>query len=323
MGEMGNMFRLIMLVLLIGLTANSYAQSGDKLFMDGQQLQQTMTISSQKSAIKKFQAAKVVYTTTDKKKMCDNQISICNKNIASLSRKSNPSKKEKKSPVPEKIEFSLSQNKIEFDGDKAGSVNIKVEAASTDWKFTVTSGVGGMDNFLKVTRSDDAKSIDISTEANDKTLTREQLINVDCGDKRESITVKQKGKAVTLSTNTNQLEFGLKGGNKSVEIYTNSDSIIASNNDLTWYIESMPDWVETNVEVKKKKGVLGNAISAIKKTVVGSSSAASEEGVKISNIKVVVKGLEKSNPTYNSGRKGEIVFASQDKRYRVTVIQQK
>lgn len=319
---MGNTFRLIVLVLMMSLSANSYAQSGDKLFMDGQQLQQTMTVASQKAAIKKFQAAKVVYTTADKKKMCDNQISICNKNIASL-RKGGSSGKEQQAHTPQKIVFSLSQNKVEFDGDKVGSVNIKVEASSTDWSFTVPSGLDGMGNFLQVTRSSDAKSIDISTKANDKTLTREQLINVDFGDMRESIKVKQNGKAVTLSTNINQLEFGLKGGNKSVEIYTNSDSVIASNNDLTWYIESKPDWVETNVEVKKKKGLFGNAFSAIKEAVTGSASAASEEDVKISNIKVVVKGLAKSSPDYSSGRKGEIVFASQDKRYRITVIQQK
>ena len=320
---MSNIFRAILMALFFSLSANSYAQSGDKLFMEGQQLQQTMTISSQRAAIKKFQAAKVIYTTADKKKMCDNQISICNKNIRYI-RNDGPVKgAAKKSETPDKVAFSLSQNIVEFEGDEPGTVNIKVEAPSTDWSFNVPAGVEGMDNFLQVTRSNDAKSINISVGINEKTLMREQSIDVDFGDKREVITVKQKGKAVTLSTNSNQLEFGLKGGNKSLEIYTNSDSIIASNNDLTWYVESKPDWIETMVVVKKKKGVFGSAFSALKKAVTGSASAASEEDVKISNVKVSAKALAKSDAAYNLGRKGEIVFASQDKRYRVVVIQQK
>ena len=80
--------------------------------------------------------------------------------------------------------------------------------------------------------------------------------NVDLDDCRETINIIQKGKPVTLSINKSVLEFGLKGGNKNIELYTNSDSIIADNNNLTWYVESKPDWVETGVEVKKKKGIL-------------------------------------------------------------------
>ena len=149
------------------------------------------------------------------------------------------------------------------------------------------------------------------------------MVNVDFGDKREVVTVRQFGKPVTLSTNANQLTFGLKGGNKTLEIYTNSDSIITSNNDLTWYIESKPDWIVTKVEVKKKKGFFGSAFSALKEAVSGSASAASEEDVKISNLKLTVSAIAKSSPAYNTGRKGEIVFASQDKRYRIDIIQEK
>lgn len=320
---MNTILRLIVMLLLAGLSANSYAQSGDKLFMDGQQLQQTMTIPSQRAAIKKFQAAKVVYATTDKKKMCDNQISICNKNITSLRKGGSSNVNVKKSKTLPEVVFSLSQDKVEFDGDKSGSVNIKVEAASTDWSFTIPAGVEGTDNFLRAIRSNDAKSIDISTEANGMTISRKQEIYVDFGDKRETIEIIQKGKSVSLSTSTNLLEFKLKGGDKSMEVYTNSDSIVATNNDVTWYIESKPDWIETSIEVKKKKGLFGNAISALKGVVSGTASAASEEDVKITNIRVSAKGIAKSNPAYNTGRKGEIVFASQDKRYRVAVIQQK
>ena len=321
---MNRLLKLFTFLLLLSVSSVGYAQSGDKLFMEGQKLQQNMTVPSQNAAIKKFQAAKIVYTTADKKKMCDNQIAICNKNIASLRKPSRGTAKTTTTvdPIVPKA-FSLSQNKVEFVGDKPGTVNVKVEAETVDWRFTVPAGVEGMDNFIKVTRGNDAKSIDIAVDKNDKTLDREQVVNVDFGDKREVVTVRQLGKPVTLSTNTNQLSFGLKGGNKTLEIYTNSDSIITSNNDLTWYIESKPDWIVTKVEVKKKKGFLGNAFSALKEAVSGSASAASEEDVKISNLKLTVSAIAKSSPAYNTGRKGEIVFASQDKRYRVEIIQEK
>ena len=317
-----NFCRSFVFLMLSLFATTTFAQNADKLFMEGQNLQQTMTAASQSAAIKKFQSAKVIYTTADKKKMCDNQIAICNKNIASI-RKGRPAKQTVTVAEPVAPKFALSQKKVDFDGDKAGSVNIKVEASSTDWTFTVPSGVEGTDNFIRVTRSNDAKSIDISTNANTKTLDREQVINVDYGEVREVITVHQGGKPVTLSTNTNQLEFGLKGGNKSLEVYTNSDSIIASNYDQTWYVESKPDWIETSIEVKKKKGIFGSAFSSIKTAVTGSASAASEEDVKISNVKVVAKALTKTSPEYATGRKGEIVIASQDKRHHITVVQQK
>lgn len=321
---MNRLLKLFSFILLFSVSSVGYAQSGDKLFMEGQKLQQNMTVSSQNAAIKKFQAAKIVYTTADKKKMCDNQITICNKNIISLRRGSRGAKSVAvANPKPAAKNLELSQTKVEFDGEKPGTVNIKVEATTNDWNFTVPAGVEGMDNFIKATRSNDAKSIDISVPSNDKTLDRTQIVNVDCGEKREVISVRQKGKPVTLSAEKNLLEFGLKGGNKTIEVYTNSDSVVIDNNDLTWYIESKPDWVETKVEIKKKKGFFGSAFSKIKEAVAGSASAASEADVKISNLKITVQPLAKSNPDYNTGRKGEIVFASQDKKYHVEIVQQK
>ena len=317
--------RFLALMLFLCMATFAVAQSGDKLFMEGQRLQQTQTISSQNAAIKKFQSAKIVYTSVDKKKMCDNQIAICSKNIATLKRGGISSGKHVvKEPkhVEETPKFALSQNHVVFDGEQEGSVNVKVEAPTLDWTFTVPAGVGGTDNFLKVNRSSDAKSIDISVEANPQTLSREQIINVDYGNNRDTIFVKQTGKPVTLSTEKNQIEYGLKGGNKTVEIYTNSDSVIASNNGLTWYIESKPDWVETNVEVTKKKGIFGKGLKALKGIVSGHAAAAVQADVKVTNLKIIVSAIPKSSPIYSKGRKGEIVFASQDKRYKIVVLQQ-
>ena len=114
----------------------------------------------------------------------------------------------------------------------------------------------------------------------------------------------------------------MKGGSKSIELYTNSDSIITSNNGLTWYVESKPEWIETSVEVNKEKSVVGKGLSALKGLVSSTAKAATAADVKTSIVKIVALALPKSDSSYSSGRKGDIVFASQDKTYKITVIQQ-
>lgn len=321
-----NVLRLMVSIVMLSVVGGISAQSnGDKLFMEGQKLQQTQTIASQNQAIKKFQAAKVIYATADKKTMCDNQIAICNNNIASLKRGTKSvSKKQEQTVATEPVnELSLSRNRLEFDGDKAGAFNVAVNASSLDWSFNIPEGIEGEENFAKVNRSNDAKSIDIEVEANPLTIKRQQSIYVTHGAMTEVILVVQNGKSVTLSTSSNLIEYGLKGGNKSIEVYTNSDSTIVSNNEQTWYVESKPDWVEVGIEVKKNKGVLGKGLSAIKGFVAGTATASTAEDAKTSTVKVVALPLIKSDPEYETGRRGEIVFVSQDKRYKVIVIQQK
>ena len=311
---------IMLMIATIGLAQSN----GDKLFMEGQTLQQKQTISSQNQAIKKFEAAKVVYTSTDKKKMCDNQIAICNNNISSLKRaSSSKGHKEKKQAVETKeVKLSLSKNSILFDGDKKGMSSIAVVAPSIEWNFKSSEGVEGEENYVKATRSSDAKSIDIEVEANPSTLERHQSFVVSYESVTDTLMVSQSGKEVTLSTNSNLVEFKLKGGSKSIELYTNSDSIISSNNGLTWYVESKPNWIETSVEVNKKKSVVGKGLSALRGLVSSKAKAATADDVKISEVTIVALALPKGDPSYSTGRKGEIVFASQDKTYRITVIQQ-
>lgn len=307
------LFKLLSLVVMLFVAIPSNAQSdADKLFLAGQELQKVMKVNSQRQAIKKFQSARAIYATAEKKTMCDNQIAICNKNIKSIT----PAPTSKTSTKTETKKFELSQDLVEFDGERMGSANVVVEASTMEWNFEVTDN--GTESFAKVTRSSDAKSIDIVVEANTKTIGREQIVNVNYGNDKKAITIRQDGKLVTLSTSKNVLEFPLKGGKKAIEIYTNSDSIVASNNDLTWYVESKPDWVEINVEVKKKKGLLDKVASTAKNIVAGSAAAASAEDVKTSEVNVVVTPLLKNDP----GRKGEVIFASQDKRYKIIVMQQ-
>lgn len=311
------------ILLLMVSTTVSAQSNGDKLFMEGQALQQKQTIASQNQAIKKFEAAKVVYTSADKKKMCDNQIAICNNNISSLKRVSSKGSKEKKQTVTvQETKLALSKNFILFDGDKKGVYSINVTAPSIDWSFKSSDGVEGEENFVKATRSSDAKSIDIEVEANSSTLERHQSFVVSYESTTDTLLVSQSGKEVTLSTSSNLVEFKLKGGSKSLELYTNSDSIITSNNGLTWYVESKPEWIETSVEVNKEKSVVGKGLSALKRLVSSTAKAATAADVKTSIVKIVAISLPKSDPSYSTGRRGEIVFASQNKTYKITVIQQ-
>lgn len=135
-----------MLVILFCSITVSAQMSGDKLFLEGQKLQQRMTVNAQTSAIKKFRAAKVVYNTTDKKTMCDNQITICRKNLATLKKtrarrgrktvgKSGSVKKHtkiveedsvaEKNPQIVNVELSLSESRLDFKSNpKKGAVQI-------------------------------------------------------------------------------------------------------------------------------------------------------------------------------------------------------
>ncbi len=125
------------LTLLLSSLSMSAQSSGDKLFIEGQRLQQKLTVESQTMAIKKFKAAKVVYTVADKKTMCDNQIAICSRNISTIksgkstrnsSHKSGKSARSSKSKsvAPEvdsveevkpeviNVELSLSESRLDF-----------------------------------------------------------------------------------------------------------------------------------------------------------------------------------------------------------------
>lgn len=73
------------------LSVCCFAQAAaDKLFLEGQKLQQVMTLSSQEKAINKFKSAQIIYKAQDKKAMCDNQIAICKSNIKQLKPDSEP-----------------------------------------------------------------------------------------------------------------------------------------------------------------------------------------------------------------------------------------
>lgn len=195
-----------MLVVLFCSIAVSAQTSGDKLFLEGQKLQQKMTVVAQTSAIKKFRAAKIVYTTTDKKTMCDNQIAICSRNITTLKkanarggrkpvRKGVSAKKrlkvvEEDSVAEEKpqkvnIELSLSESRLDFKSNpKEGTVQI-VDVACNMEKIEISS----KPNWVTVDVA--KKKLFVSVQENNTTDERSGVVRVKCYDKEADLVVNQ------------------------------------------------------------------------------------------------------------------------------------
>lgn len=195
-----------MLVILFCSITVSAQMSGDKLFLEGQKLQQRMTVNAQTSAIKKFRAAKVVYNTTDKKTMCDNQITICRKNLATLKKtrarrgrktvgKSGSVKKHtkiveedsvaEKNPQIVNVELSLSESRLDFKSNpKKGAVQIvdvtcnmdEIELSSKpDWVIVDVA----------------KKKLFVSVQENKTSDERSGVVRVKCYDKETDLVVNQ------------------------------------------------------------------------------------------------------------------------------------
>ena len=195
-----------MLVALFCSIAVSAQTSGDKLFLEGQKLQQRMTVDAQNSAIKKFRAAKVVYTTTDKKTMCDNQIAICNRNLTTLKkpnagggrktvRKSGSVKKhpkivEEDSVAEEKpqiinVELSLSESRLDFKNNPKEGTFQTVDVACNMDEIEITSKPDW------VTVDVAKKKLFVSVQKNNTADERSGVVRVKCYDKEADLVVNQ------------------------------------------------------------------------------------------------------------------------------------
>lgn len=195
-----------MLVILFCSITVSAQMSGDKLFLEGQKLQQRMTVNAQTSAIKKFRAAKVVYNTTDKKTMCDNQITICRKNLATLKKtrarrgrktvgKSGSVKKHtkiveedsvaEKNPQIVNVELSLSESRLDFKSNpKKGAVQIVDVTCNMD-EIELSSKPDWV--IVDVVK----KKLFVSVQENKTSDERSGVVRVKCYDKETDLVVNQ------------------------------------------------------------------------------------------------------------------------------------
>ena len=301
--------RTFFCILIMVIAVRASAQStGDKLFNEGLKLQQEGTSVSLNAAIKKFSAAKAVYTVAEKKKKCDVQVSKCRRMLKALTVAPPPEEEEVVTvQQPDIPTFSLKTNPVVFDAGN-GFCTVSVLSNRTDWHALKDFESYDTEDFVKIDQTKDEKGLFIEVGENPKTTMRRQCFYIyvdDKGDVGELLRVIQKGKPVVMGCSVNTLEYGLKGGTKSLKIYTNSDSVLSSG--LCWGLVSKPDWIElTAVDAKKlSKGKTPPTPGLVKEA----------------SMKLKAAPIKKGTPEYSTGRMGEIVFGSQKMRYKVIVVQ--
>lgn len=301
--------RLTLFYFILCTACPLYAQTsrGDQLFAEGQAFQKK---KQYQKAIAKYKAAKVAYTSLEKKQMCDDQIKLCKPTTVSTTKDDVIEQQKKDSLV-------ISSKHITFEADKEGTVEISVITGDSCWNVDTTTRIYGDSAFTTVKKTSDGKGMRIYTGINNTTLARHQHIFITTSECRDTIFVEQKGKNVTLRTNENILNYKKKGGSKSIEVITNSDSIVASNNNECWYVESKPDWIEANVDmtVQTSTANLMNLLSTKAKVTLSADEKASK-------LSITVVPLLKTDSEYSIGRKGEVVIAAQSRKYKIIVVQQ-
>ena len=205
-----NKFLLLIVSLFLALSVRAQSQA-DKLFMEGQQLQKTMTVASQNAAIKKFNAAKVIYTTAAKKKMCSNQIAICMDNKRRLSKPSSPSSASSSKPKAKKsnetddvrketvaavvkereVNLALSEVRLDFKcNPKEGyTQSVEVDCNYDDWE------IKSKPEWTTVYTTTNKFSVEV--DENETEEDRSGIITVKCG-KKEVVLVVNQDKANTF-----------------------------------------------------------------------------------------------------------------------------
>ena len=310
MKHIASIFRVVLFFFVLSVACPIYAQTskGDQLFAEGQAFQKK---KQYQKAIAKYKAAKVAYTSPEKKQMCDDQIKLC---------KPGPVQTPKENEVEEKKKDSLviAPKQITFEAGKESAVEISVVTGDSSWTAEASTRIYGDSAFITVKKTNDGKNLRIYPEANNTTLTRHQHIFVSTSECKDTVYVEQPGKIVTLRTSENLLNYKLKGGSKTIEVITNSDSIVASNNNEHWYVESKPDWIETNIDMSTQ-----TSPTSLKGYLAKPTKTVLADDEKSSKLSITVVPLLKSDSEYASGRKGEVIIAAQSKRYKIIVVQQK
>lgn len=308
-----------MLCVVVGFASHTIAQtSGDKLYSQGLELQKKQNVQSQKSAISKFQSAKKLYDSAAKKKQCDDAIAVSNniiKTITSNNGQRAGTPKNKAAELKASV-LELSNEKLQLDCERR-SVTVNITTTESEWSITPVANDDGI-MFVYVNQHPKEHNFEILCSANSSTKQRSQIVEVRAGELKKTLVIEQSGKPVILGVEKTVVEFSNKGGSKSVEVYSNSDSIIEDNNNRNWKVVSKPDWVNVIGEEFKEKGLLGKLGETAKGMVKKNSASAEDPSVVTSVMKIVVASKAKNAPS----RSGEIVIGSENQQATI-IIQQK
>lgn len=313
------LLRSIMIVFfLIGISLSGLAQnSGDRLYSQGLELQKKQTIKSQKLAISKFQSAKTLYDSETKKKQCDDAIIVSNNIIKTIIANKEPKESinNKETDIKTSV-LELSNEKLQVNYEQR-TVAVNVTTTESDWTITPITSNDGV-AFVSINPHLNEKYFDIIIPINISTQKRKQVIEVRAGNLIKKIVIEQSGKPTILSVEKSVVEFSSNGGNKSVEVYSNSNSIEKDNNNRNWKVVSKPQWINIIGEEFKEKGILGKLEDKVKGLVKKSSTSAEDPSVITSIMKIVVSSKSKNEPSRN----GKIVISS-DKQQATIIVHQK
>ena len=191
------------IIALCFVPASMFAQSAcDNYFSTGVKQQQTMTVSSQWSAISNFEKAKECYDSESKKELCDQQIKACRNIIAQLNKTAEAETTKKaeakqevvvmeeasKEPEPAPrtdIELKLSESRLDFKyKPKEGATqSVEVTCNYDDWK------IKSQPDWVTIYTA----AAKFSVEAAENTTEEERsgVITVSCGDKDVDLVVNQ------------------------------------------------------------------------------------------------------------------------------------
>lgn len=317
-------FVILFLSCLFTISVSAQANA-EAAFKQGQSYQQTMTIAAQDKAIERFSKARKMYDAAKDKKKCDNAIQV-SVNIKKKLRNSgnNTGRNRNRHVEAEEVRAStqqilgVSNDFFQIEADSK-TLSVSVTTKNDSWDVNPISGSDGT-NFISVQKKDD-ESFDIFCGKNTSTKKRSQKIEVTTGDYKKDIVVEQQGIPVILRLGENLWECSWKGDDKTIEVYCNSETTVKDNNEQNWRVESKPDWISVTFATKKKQGLLGKAGSFAKKLVKGEADVSNDPSLKQTMANVVVEKLKNGTSEFTSGRKGEVVFVSDDQRATLMVIQ--
>lgn len=316
---MKNYIKLIFIFVIVCVARPAFAQSsGDRLYSQGLELQKKQTVQSQKSAIAKFQSAKKLYDSAAKKKQCDDAIAVSTSIIKTISTSKNSrgtSLNAKTAELKTSV-LELSNEKLQLDCEQR-TVTVSLTTTETEWSITPITNDDGR-AFVSVNQHRDEKNFEIVCSANNSTRQRSQSIEVRAGELKKVLIIEQSGKPTILSVEKTVVEFSSKGGSKSIEVYSNSDSSEEENNNRNWKVVSKPEWVNVIGEEFKEKGFFGKLGDTAKGLVKKQSASAEDPSVVTSLMKLVVSSKSKKDPS----RSGEIVIRSENQQATI-VVQQK
>lgn len=332
--KQSTIFRRLVMSLCALLLSASFAMaqsSGDKLYNQGLQLQKTMTVKAQNSAIAKFSSAKKLYDSAAKKAQCDQAISVSRNIISSLKgggassrtggrgRKSSGEGREE----THREETTLSLSNTAFDGVAltGGKLNVTVATNDNNWTVAPVVNADGS-NYFTASRTDD-QTICINVPANPRSGDREQDIIVTAGQLTKIIHVKQDGRKVRVLVSEQVFDFKEKGGDKKdVEIWSDSDITYDDNNGANWRVTDKPEWVRVSIQNKKEGGgffkKLGSKVTDTAKGLLGKDEGVDTEGM--TKTYVIIHADAKPRKT-DPSRSGTITLESGNTTVTLSVNQ--